>query len=95
MSEPILDVRDLRFTYADSNEEAAPVVLDGVTLQIAPGSFVAVLGHNGSGKSTLAKHLNAIAAQRREGLCAGHGHRRRSPPFGHSPGGGHGVPKPR
>ena len=61
MSEPILDVRDLRFTYAGADtEEPAPVVLDGVTLQVQPGSFVAVLGHNGSGKSTLAKHFNAI-----------------------------------
>ncbi len=31
-----------------------------VTLSVAPGSFVAVLGHNGSGKSTLAKLMNAL-----------------------------------
>ena len=34
--------------------------LDGVSLRIPEGQFVAVLGHNGSGKSTFAKHLNAI-----------------------------------
>ena len=34
--------------------------LDGVSINIPKGQFVAVLGHNGSGKSTFAKHLNAL-----------------------------------
>lgn len=59
MTDAIINVQDLCFSYAADQGEA-PVVLDGVTLSIDPGSFVAVLGHNGSGKSTLAKHLNAI-----------------------------------
>ena len=32
----------------------------GVSLTIAEGSYVAVIGHNGSGKSTLAKCLNGL-----------------------------------
>lgn len=34
--------------------------LDGVSLQVKEGDFIAVLGANGSGKSTFAKHLNAL-----------------------------------
>ena len=59
MNKPIIEIKDVHFSYTTA-EGVAPVVLDGVTLDIAEGSFVAVLGHNGSGKSTLAKHMNAI-----------------------------------
>lgn len=52
------------FEYEKRDEEGQVVgmnrAVDGVDIEIQPGSFVAILGHNGSGKSTLAKHLNAI-----------------------------------
>jgi len=59
MSNTIIKTEDLRFSYAEA-EGVAPIVLNGVSIAMEEGSFVAVLGHNGSGKSTIAKHMNAI-----------------------------------
>jgi len=56
MTDPILKIENVSFTYGEAKEPA----LRDVSLDIARGSFTAVLGHNGSGKSTLAKCLNAI-----------------------------------
>ncbi len=60
----IVETRDLSFDYIrrdeDGNVEEVIRAVDGVSLNISQGDFVAALGHNGSGKSTFAKHLNAI-----------------------------------
>ena len=60
----IVEAKDLTFEYIKRDEEgnAEGVIraLDGVSLSIKKGSFVAILGGNGSGKSTFAKHINAI-----------------------------------
>jgi branched-chain amino acid transport system ATP-binding protein len=47
MTEPLLTLRDLRAGYGEST------VLDGVSLELADGGSLAVLGRNGVGKTTL------------------------------------------
>ena len=60
----IIETQDLVFDYIrrdeEGNVEGITTAVDHVDMEVAPGDFIAILGHNGSGKSTLAKHFNAI-----------------------------------
>ncbi|MBQ3104722.1 MAG: energy-coupling factor transporter ATPase [Lachnospiraceae bacterium] len=60
----IITARDLAYEYIrrDENGNVEDILraVDGVTLDIEAGDFIAILGHNGSGKSTLAKQMNAL-----------------------------------
>ncbi len=56
MKKPIIEAKNVSFTYEGA---PAPAVQD-VSLTVAEGEFLAILGRNGSGKSTFAKLLNAL-----------------------------------
>lgn len=57
-ADPIIELHNVHFSYAGAGEEA----LRGVTLSVAAGEHLCILGSNGSGKSTLAQLINALLA---------------------------------
>ena len=46
--------------WESETEKSKKTVLDGISVDIPSGQFLAILGPNGCGKSTLAKHLNVL-----------------------------------
>ncbi|MBD8070149.1 ABC transporter ATP-binding protein [Bacillus sp. PS06] len=56
MDKPVIDIRNVSFQYPGSDVK----VLDGVSLSINEGEFLAIIGGNGSGKSTICKTMNGL-----------------------------------
>jgi len=56
---PLISLKGLDYVYGQ-NGGTQRKALQGVSANISPGDFIAVIGANGSGKSTLARHLNAL-----------------------------------
>ena len=48
-----LGLRNANFTY--ESDDAAPVVLNGISIEIKKGEYIAFTGHSGCGKSTVLK----------------------------------------
>ncbi len=53
----VIEIKDLTFSYTENEP-----VLKGVTLNVAEGEFLAVIGRNASGKSSLARLINGLIA---------------------------------
>ncbi|MCI6824027.1 MAG: energy-coupling factor transporter ATPase [Ruminococcus bromii] len=56
-----ISLQNVFFSYTDVEEQQnKKYALNGVSLDVKEGEFLAIIGHNGCGKSTIAKHLNAM-----------------------------------
>jgi oligopeptide/dipeptide ABC transporter ATP-binding protein len=60
MSEPLLQVGDLAVRYRQSRRQEVRAV-DGVSLAVAPGELVALVGESGCGKTTTAQAIMRMA----------------------------------
>ena len=61
MTAPLISVRELSKSF--SGPDGRPLrVLDGITLSVGEGEFVALLGRSGSGKSTLLRCIAGLIA---------------------------------
>ena len=73
--EPMIRVQDVKFRY---DPEQPTYAVDGVSLNVRRGEFVAVLGANGCGKSTLLRIISGLA-EYEDGIVERNGHKVEGP----------------
>jgi energy-coupling factor transport system ATP-binding protein len=71
MSDPLIDVRGLCFSYYPGAGGSARRALDGIDLCIGRGEFVAITGPSGCGKTTLCRCLAGLIPHMDQGEMAG------------------------
>ena len=59
----ILSLDNVSYSYPTDDEETKKAI-DGVSLTVNDGEWIAIVGHNGSGKSTLAKLMIGLIISR-------------------------------
>ena len=80
-SEPLLAVRDIHTYYGDS------YVLHGLSLELAAGRIVVILGRNGMGKTTLIRSVAGLTPPRRGDVVFAGGSLIGKPPYAIAQGG--------
>lgn len=56
----MIEAKNVSFSYDEEETNTKKIVVDGISITVNKGEFMAILGHNGSGKSSLVKMFNCV-----------------------------------